>query len=300
MGELDVPGLRRLTDSWEIALQAAGMSRHTLISYLGGARAYLDWCGAEGVASPMTDPEGVRRWLIALKNAGRAPKTRHTRLGNLRAFAAWLIEEGELADDAILRRVDWPALDQGIPPALSPGQVDALIGACAGTRFAAVRDAAAVSLLFDAMLRADELLSLGLGDVDLRRRVARVRRGKGGKERVVAFSAKTARRLDKYERARRRHKMARLGAYWLAPGGPLSYAGLYTGLRRRGRAAGITVHPHMLRAGGAIQWRRKGGSTEGLMTIAGWTDPKMAVRYTLAADAELAIGEAHRLFNLDT
>ncbi len=299
MDELDVPGLRRLTGSWEIALQAEGMSRHTLSSYLAGVRAYLDWCEAEAVASPVTDPEAVRRWLVALDKAGRAPKTRHTRLGNVRAFAAWLIHEGELDDDAVLQRVEWPALDQTIPPALTPAQVDALIGTCAGPRFAAVRDAAAVSLLFDAMLRADELLSLGTGDVDLRRRVARVRRGKGGKERIVAFSVKTARRLDKYERARHRHKMAGLGAYWISWSGPLTYAGLYTGLRRRGRAAGIEVHPHMLRAGGAIQWRRKGGSTEGLMKIAGWTDPKMTVRYTLAAETELAVEEAHRLFNLD-
>lgn len=297
--ELDVPALRRLTGSWEIALEAEGVSRHTLSSYLAGARAYLDWCEAEAVKSPMTDPEAVRRWLVDLARLGRAPKTRHTRLGNVRAFTTWLIHEKELSDDAIVQQVEWPALDEGIPPALTPDQVAALIGTCAGTRFAAVRDAAAVSLLFDAMLRADELLSLGVADVDLRRRTARVRRGKGGKERIVAFSAKTARRLDKYERARRRHKQAGLDAYWISWSGPLTYAGLYTGLRRRGETAGITVHPHMLRAGGAIQWRRKGGSTEGLMTIAGWTDPKMTVRYTRAAEAELAIGEAHRLFNMD-
>ena len=300
MDGLDVAGLRRLAGSWEIALRAAGASRHTLDSYLAGARAYLEWCEAHQVASPADDPEAVRRWLADLQRAGRAPKTRAVRLGNVRAFVGWLIEEGELDSDAILRRVDWPALDQTIPPALGPADVERLLGACAGTRFAAVRDAAAISLLFDSMLRADELLSLRADDdVDLRRRTARVRRGKGGKERIVAFSAPAARRLDKYERARRRHKMAGLDAYWVSPAGPLTYQGLYTALRRRGRAAGITVHPHMLRAGGAIQWRRLGGSTEGLMKIAGWTDPKMAIRYTLAADTELAIAEAHRLFNLD-
>jgi hypothetical protein len=53
------------------------------------------------------------------------------------------------------------------------------------------------------------------------------------------------------------------------------------------------MHPHMLRATGAIRWRAAGGSVPGLLTVAGWSS--MAARYVKAAENRLAVDEAHKL-----
>ena len=116
------------------------------------------------------------------------------------------------------------------------------------------------------MVRSDELLDMTVTGVNVRQRTARVERGKGGKGRVTAFSAQTARDLDRYIRARPRTGWPAEPWLWLpvkrSRRTRLTYDGLYTTLRRRARAGRppFRLHPHMLRSTGAIEFRRKGGS----------------------------------------
>ena len=49
-------------------------------------------------------------------------------------------------------------------------------------------------------MRAGEVLGMQLADVDLTRGLATVRRGKGGKGRVVPFGPQTAAAIDRYMR----------------------------------------------------------------------------------------------------
>lgn len=152
-------------------------------------------------------------------------------------------------------------------------------------------------------MRANELLTMTKDGVNVRQRTARVERGKGGKGRVTAFSAQTARDLDRYIRARASHRLAGEPWLWLpvkrSAEPRLTYGGLYTALRRRALAADppFRLHPHMLRSTGAIGFRRKGGQVTSLMALGGWSDIAMVQRYIRAAENELAIEEARRLFD---
>jgi hypothetical protein len=53
----------------------------------------------------------------------------------------------------------------------------------------------------------------------------------------------------------------------------------------------------MWRSTGAISWRRKGGSVTSLMALGGWTDISMVQRYIRAAENEIAVEEARRMFD---
>jgi integrase/recombinase XerD len=70
-------------------------------------------------------------------------------------------------------------------------------------------------LLAETGMRAGELLALNTADVDLGRGLAVVRRGKGGKGRVVAFTPQTGAAVDRYLRVRRGHRLASTPALWL-------------------------------------------------------------------------------------
>ena len=136
-----------------------------------------------------------------------------------------------------------------------------------------------------------------VSDVTLAQGSAVVRRGKGGRGRVVPFGAQTTKALDRYIRARRTHRLADTPVLWLGDRGKaFSYYGLHAALKARAAAAGIDdFRPHRLRHTAAHRWLAAGGSEGGLMAVAGWTRPDMLLRCTQARAAERAAAEARSL-----
>ncbi len=287
--------LQALLPSWQLSLEAEHKSPKTIKTYLTSARQFLSWCEAEGVPAAL-DRRTVRAWEAAILASGAEPATASVRHRSLRQLAAWLVEEGE-ADTNAMAGMTPPRLDKKVVPKLSDGELTALIASCSGKTFTSRRDEAIVRLAAEAICRAEELLALSVEDVDLRRGIATVTRGKGGKGRIVPFGPQTGRAVDRYLRLRRAHPQAANPAMWLGQhSGPLGYHGLYISLRRRAEAAGIQgFHPHRLRHTGASRWLAAGGSEGGLMAVAGWTSRDMISRYTSDTASERAADESRKL-----
>jgi hypothetical protein len=103
---------------------------------------------------------------------------------------------------------------------------------------------------------------------------------KGCRERTLPFGRKAGEALDRYLRARARHKDAELPWLWLGKRGRLTEWGLVMMLRRRGAQAGLPgLHPHQFRHTFAHQWLAQGGTETDLMRIAGWKSRQMLQRY---------------------
>jgi integrase/recombinase XerD len=301
--------LDALTESWVTHLTAERKSPHTIRTYTAGVTAYRRWlkeslhASKDSFAREQTDltrasVEAFTAWLL---QQGAEPATAKSRQRGVRRFSAWLAAEGEIPAD-LLAGMSPPKLDDKIPGALDADQLKALLATCKSsgqrisTAFHDVRDESIIRLMVESMVRSSELLAMTTADVDIRAGTALVRRGKGGAGRVVAFGPQTARSLDRYARARRRHPLAARPEFWLAARRRvMSYNALYHALSRRGEQAGVRVHPHMLRATGAIRWREKGGSVPGLLTAAGWSSIEMAARYIRSAESRLMVDEAHKL-----
>jgi site-specific recombinase XerD len=168
-----------------------------------------------------------------------------------------------------------------------------LFQACAGKSFEARRDTALIMLLLDTGARRAEMVGLKLSDVDLDLDVLLVL-GKGRRERTLPFGRKAGEALDRYLRARGRHKHAELPWLWLGQRGRLTEWGLVLMLRRRGAEAGLPgLHPHQLRHTFAHEWLVQGGAETDLMQIAGWKSRTMLQRYGASA-ADTRAREAHR------
>jgi site-specific recombinase XerD len=137
------------------------------------------------------------------------------------------------------------------------------------------------------------MIGLTLDDLDLDLDVLVVL-GKGRRERSLPFGHKAGEALDRYLRARARHKHAGLRWLWLGQQGRLTDSGLVMMLRRRGRQAGLPrLHPHQFRHTFAHQWLAQGGSETDLMRLAGWKSRVMLQRYGASA-ADARAREAHR------
>jgi site-specific recombinase XerD len=227
--------------------------------------------------------------------ARRAPATAATYHKVLKILYAWLVEEGEIPSDPTLRMRPPIVPDKPVPIVPDDG-LKRLFQACAGNSFEARRDTALIMLLLDTGARRDEMVGLTLDDLDLDLDVLVVL-GKGRRERSLPFGRKAGEALDRYLRARARHKDAELPWLWLGKKGRLTAWGLVQMLRRRGAQAGLPgLHPHQLRHTFAHEWLVQGGAETDLMQIAGWKSRTMLQRYGASA-ADTRAREAHRRFS---
>lgn len=289
------PDLAVLLDSWVLALRAERKSPSTVKSYTTGVNAYLEWCDENALPRELTKA-GINGFTASILEAGREPSTARSRQLGVRRFSQWLAEEGELDADPLLG-VKSPKLDQKVIEPLSDVELKALIKACQGNELRERRDEAIVRFMLETGARAGEVVALDVSDVNLLEGTAIVRRGKGGKGRVVPFGPATARAIDRYKRVRNQHRLAVLPALWLGDRGKeFSYDALHKSLGERAAAAGILgFHPHRLRHTAAHRWLAAGGSEGGLMAVAGWARPEMLQRYTKARASERAAAEARTL-----
>lgn len=140
---------------------------------------------------------------------------------------------------------------------------------------------------------------LAVDDSDVDRQVCRVA-GKGRRERVLPFGAKTTEALDRYLRARAADKHASAPGLWLdeRAKGPLTSNGVYQVVKRRGRLVGLEgLHPHQFRHTASHRWLAEGGSETDRMQRNGWKSCSMLSRYAASAAAERA-RDAHRRMGL--
>jgi site-specific recombinase XerD len=290
-----VPDLGLLLQSWELSLRAERKSAQTVKVYGDGVRRFLAWAKAAGRPAVL-DRATVNAFVADLLEQGAEPATARSRHLALRRFSAWLLEEGETSLDELIGTRP-PKLDIKVVDPLSEVELKALVAACSGPALMDRRDEAIVRFMLETGARAGEVVSLTTADIDLATGTALVRRGKGGKGRVVPFGPHTGRAMDRYIRLRRGHRLSGSPELWLGDRGKeFSYDGLYKALKARAEVAGITAfRPHRLRHTAAHRWLAAGGSEGGLMAMAGWTRPDMLLRYTRARASERAATEARTL-----
>ncbi|MCX4094821.1 tyrosine-type recombinase/integrase [Nocardia sp. alder85J] len=287
--------LAALLPSWELALRAERKSGQTVKSYGDGVRAFLRWC-TDNDQVPVLDRAAVNAFVAAVLDSGLEASTARSRQLALRRFSAWLVEEDELDQDLLLG-LKPPKLDDKVVQSLTDDEIRRLIKACQGKDFRDRRDEAVIRLMVETAMRAGECVAIEVADVDVQRGLVVVRRGKGGKGRIVPFSPQTARAIDRYLRVRRGHLREDSPALWLGERGKFfTYDALHDTLGYRARLAEVkNFHPHLLRHTGASRWLGAGGTEGGLMAIAGWSTRDMIDRYTRSTAAARAADEARGL-----
>src|SRR5215213_2883506 len=288
---MDKPTRTPLARSFERHMRAENRSDRTIATYLHGLRQAEIFLTARGTtveAATRADLEAFMADLLARRTASTAA----TYYKILKVLYGWLVDEEELDADP-MAKMRPPIVPGKQVPVVPADGLKRLFAACAGTSFEARRDTALIMLLLDTGARRAEMVGLKLTDVDLDLDVLLVL-GKGRRERTLPFGRKAGQALDRYLRARSRHKDAELPWLWLGLKGRLSEWGLVQMLRRRGAQAGLPgLHPHQLRHTFAHEWLVQGGAETDLMQIAGWKSRTMLQRYGASA-ADTRAREAHR------
>lgn len=239
------------------------------------------------------DHRVLRQYLVHLSGT-LSPTTVGIHFRSLRAFFNWMYNEDlfeglPLESPFARKRVVPPKIDYQPPEIYTTDEISRLLGACAGKSFENIRDRAIIWTLLDSGARLGELVSMTTTGTYLTPPAADVT-GKTGPRRVP-LGQTAAHHLRRYLFRRDEHALAeRYDALWLSGKGPLGTSGVSQMLKRRGKEAGVEgVRPHRFRHTWAHEWKRSGGSDEGLQRLAGWQSPAMAQVYGQA----LAIERAH-------
>jgi len=189
-----------------------------------------------GRSPDMASAEDNRRFQLHLAgNGARPPILNHT-VSALRFFFRVTLKRHDIIEHTTFIREP-----RKLPVVLSPGEIARLLNAAPGLKYKA-----ALSVAYGAGLRAAEVTSLKVSDIDSKRMMIRVEQGKGSKDRYVMLSPHLLQVL-------RTWWMVERPQGWLFPGRnpvqPMTTRQLNRACHIAAEAAGINkrVSPHTLR-----------------------------------------------------
>jgi site-specific recombinase XerD len=223
--------------SFERHLRALNRSERTIETYLISLRQAEAFLRAHGTTLEAATRADLEAFMADVLARGRAPSTAATYHKVLKLLYAWLVEEEEILTDP-MAKLRPPIVPDKPIPIVPADALKRLFAVCAGSSFEARRDTALLTLLLDTGARRAEITGITLDDLDLDLDVLVVL-GKGRRERTLPFGRRAGEALDRYLRARSRHKHAALPWLWLGQKGRLTDIGLRMMLRRRGVQAGL-------------------------------------------------------------
>ena len=172
--------------------------------------------------------------------------------------------------------VERPRKEEKLPEVLAKEEV---LGIIANTNN--IKHRCIVSLLYSAGLRRSEVLNLAPGDIDSKRRLIKVRSGKGNKDRYTILSAKLLQDLRSY------FQEWRPGTYLFEgpKGQRYSAESVVKIVKRAAKKAGIRkpVSPHMLRHSFATHLLEGGTDLRYIQVLLGHKSSKTTEIYTHVA-----------------
>ncbi|NQW12749.1 MAG: site-specific integrase [Rhodobacter sp.] len=181
-----------------------GFTASTQRGYIAAVRDFTAFFGRSPEAATIED---LRRYQFHMRSCGASATTMNAAVSALRFFFGVTLGRGDAG--AGLTTVRTP---QRLPVILSPEEVARLLDHAPG-----LKARAALSLAYGTGLRASEVVSLRVADIDSQRQVIRVEQGKGRKDRYAMLSDDLLELLRIWWRAGF-EKGVMLPGGWLFPG----------------------------------------------------------------------------------
>jgi integrase/recombinase XerC len=246
-------------------------SPNTLDAYARDLGLLADFLEERKITSPpKVATEHLAQFQAELGRRGQGPRSVARRTAAIRVFFKFLLREQMVSRNpaALLPR---PAAPRLLPKSVSQEEIGRLLDQKPKEPMD-VRDHAALELLYGSGLRASELCSLKLKDLDLDRGQARVL-GKGRKERITQVGGPAREALQAWLKTRSSlQKPTSPDAVFLGKGGrALSRQGLATIVKKWVKREGLPLRtsPHTLRHSFATHLVKNGADLRAVQELLG-------------------------------
>lgn len=275
------------------------VSSHTLDAYTRDLIQLTDFVIKLGAKNPEDlTTIGVLAWLQAMKDEGLSPRTISRKLSSLKSFYKFMQEEYGMKSTP-LEVITSPKRSFQLPKVLSVEEVERLLDAPDTSKPMGIRDRAMLELAYGSGLRASEIISLKLQDLDMENSFLKVF-GKGRKERVVPIGEVAHEWLSTYITSARSKILGKRMSFYLfvgRKGQGLTRQRLWQILKQYAMLAGLgsDVSPHILRHSFATHLLQGGADLRTVQMLLGHSNIATTQIYT---HLDLAhIRQAHRQFH---
>lgn len=273
------------------------LSPNTMESYGADLKRFVGFLEERGIGALEFTRGHFLAYLSALREGGLSSRSVSRHVSALRGFFRFLVREGRL-DASPIAGVRPPKPGRPLPKYLTVTQVTLLLEAPDRQRATpeGIRDKAMLTLMYASGLRASEVVSLRLENVDANAGFLRVL-GKGSKERVVPVADAALAALKEYVETARpgfRKKRSTNALFLSRLGRPITRQTLWNRIRYWALAAGIEerISPHVLRHSFAGHLLAGGADLRAVQAMLGHADIATTQIYTHVTPERLR--EIHR------
>ena len=247
---LDVLGLLHQRFCTDAELMR-GLRPLTIVWYRRAFRLLRKFYGSELVAISDNTTDRLRTYFMEMRRRGWKVTNYLNQYKALKSFLKWCVQQ-DLLERNPIEEIERPKPPKTLPRRLS--KEDALLvleyafHGKTRCRFQRYRDRAVLGPMVFAGLRAQEVLDLKTGHLDLDNATVFVESGKGGKDRLVPLSSTLTRYLREYLVDRDRLSKVSINVFTTLQGdGPFTYRGLHKMVKRIRLGTGVAFSPHRLR-----------------------------------------------------
>jgi len=267
-----------------------GFSKNTIDAYRNDLYSMADFAEKE-ICKRSVMPawsnfsrQDMLSYLLDLKERNYAVTTLARKVAAAKSFFSFMQNEGRIKKNP-MENITSPKVGKSLPGAIPIGQVRQLLEQPAKTEATeAKRDRAMLELLYASGMRASELVSLNINNVNTSECTVRCF-GKGNKERLVPIYPQAARVVEEYitqVRPRLVHNDAEQALFVNQRGERLTRQGLWQILKAYAKSAGLgkQVTPHTLRHSFATHMLSGGADLRSVQEMLGHANISTTQIYT--------------------
>ena len=274
-----------LVDLFLSAKRVEGCSEKSLKYYHTTIQAMLSTVNKD---IKQIETEDIRSYLTSYQQQKQSCRVTIDNIRRiLSSFFSWLEDEDHILKSPV-RRIHKVKTVLNIKETYSDEALEMMRDNCTEPR-----DLAMIDMLASTGMRVGEMVLLNRNDIDFNERECVVF-GKGNKERVVYFDARTKIHLKNYLQSRTDDNPA-LFVSLKSPYNRMNIGGIETCLRRLGKQLGLQrVHPHKFRRTLATMAIDKGMPIEQLQQLLGHKRIDTTLQYAMVKQSNVKI--AHRKY----
>ena len=267
------------------AKRIEGCSEKTLIYYHNTINRMFETIEKELMQITTEDLRAYLTEYQSVNNLSRVTIDNVRRI--LSSFFSWLEDEEYLIKSPI-RRIHRVKTVNNIKETYSDEELEKMRDSCKEKR-----DLALIDMLASTGMRVGELVLLNQADINFNERECKVL-GKGNKERIVYFDARTKIHLQEYLKSRN-DKSSALFVSLKAPHTRLTISGVEARIRKIGKDLRIgKVHPHKFRRTLATKAIDKGMPIEQLQQLLGHKRIDTTLQYAMVKQSNVKL--AHKKY----